>query len=88
MKTRFTNYKSHTKFKYNKRLCELSKHFADNLILHALGKYPQLKYDNSLQEQIRAIITEKVDVSKVGPDMITVSKNNESKRNTLLTQKI
>ena len=34
MKTRFTNHKSH--IEYNKRLCEVSKHFSDNLILHAL----------------------------------------------------
>ena len=29
MKTRITNHKSH--IKYNKRLCEVSKHFSDNL---------------------------------------------------------
>ena len=34
MKTRFTNHKSH--IKYNKRLCEVSKHFSDNLILRSL----------------------------------------------------
>ena len=28
MKTRFTNHKSH--IKYNKRLCEVLKHFSDN----------------------------------------------------------
>ena len=36
MKTRFTYHKSH--IKYNKRLCEVSKHFSDNLILHTLDK--------------------------------------------------
>ena len=30
MKTRFTNHRSH--IKYTKRLCEVLKHFADNLI--------------------------------------------------------
>ena len=36
MKTRFTDHKSN--IKYNKRLCEVSTHFADNLILHTLDK--------------------------------------------------
>ena len=59
MKTRFTNHKSH--IKYNKRLCEVSKHFLDNLILHTLANSSHLKYDNSLKEQIEVIIIEKVD---------------------------
>ena len=33
-KTRITNHKSH--IKYSKRLCEVSKHFSDNFILHNL----------------------------------------------------
>ena len=43
MKTRFANHKSHIKF--NKRLCEVSKHIADNLILHELDKSSYMKYD-------------------------------------------
>ena len=68
MKTQFTNHESHIKYnniKYNKRLCEVSKHFSDNLILHTLDKSSQLKYDNSLKEQIEVIIIEKVDVLEV-----------------------
>ena len=54
MKTRFANHKSHIKF--NKRLCEVSKHIADNLILHELDKSSQMKYDTSLSKQIEVII--------------------------------
>ena len=72
MKTRFTNHKRH--IKYNKRLCELSKHFSDNLILHTLDKSSQLKYDNSRKEQIEVIIIEKVDVSEVGTDIKSIIK--------------
>ena len=72
MKTRFTNHKSH--IKYNKRLCELSKHFSENLILHTLDKSSHLKYDNSLKENIGVIIVEKVDVSEVGTDIESVKK--------------
>ena len=67
MKTRFTNHKS--QIKYNKRLCEVSKHFPDNLILHTLDKSSQLKYNNSLKEQLEVITIEKVDVSEVGTDI-------------------
>ena len=57
MKTRFANHKSHIKF--NKRLCEVSKHIADNLILHELDKSSQMKYDTSLSEQIEVILLKK-----------------------------
>ena len=50
MKTRFANHKSHIKF--NKRLCEVSKHIADNLILHELDQSSQMKYDTSLSISI------------------------------------
>ena len=40
MKIRFTNHKSN--IKYNKRLCEVSKHFSDNLILNTLDKSSHL----------------------------------------------
>ena len=63
MKTRFTYNKSH--IKYNKLLCEVSKHYSDNLILHTLDKS---SYDDSLKERIEVIIIEKVDVSEVGTD--------------------
>ena len=72
MKTRSTNHKSH--IKYNKRLCEVSKHFSDNLILHTLDKSSQLKYNNILKEQIEVIIIEKVDVSEVGTDIESIRK--------------
>ena len=77
MKTQFTNHESHIKYnnvKYNKRLCEVSKHFSDNLILHTLDKSSQLKYDNSLKEQIEVIIIEKVDVLEVGTDIESIRK--------------
>ena len=52
---------------YETHLCEVSKHFSDNnLILYTLDKSSQLKYDNSLKEQIEVIIIEKGDVSEVG----------------------
>ena len=60
MKTRLTNHKSHNK--YNKRLCEVSQHFSDNLILHTIDKSSHLKYDNSLK--IEVITIKKVDVSE------------------------
>ena len=41
MKTRSTNHKSH--IKYNKRLYEVSKHFAGNLVLQTLDKSLHLK---------------------------------------------
>ena len=72
MKTRFTNHKSH--IKYNKLLCEVSKHFSDNLILHTLDKSSHLRYDNGLKEQIEEIIIEKVDVSEVGTDIESLRK--------------
>ena len=65
IKTRFTNHKSH--IMYNKRLCEVSKHFSDNLILHTFDKSSHVKYDNSRKEQI-----EKVDVTEVGTDIESI----------------
>ena len=67
MKTRFTNHKSH--IKYNKRNCEVSKHFADNLNLHKLDKSSHSNYDNSLKQQIEVIIIEQVDVSGITNDV-------------------
>ena len=69
MKTCLTNHKSH--IKYNKRLCEVLKHFSDNLFFHSLDKSSHLKYD---KEQIEVIIIEKVDVSEVGTDIESVRK--------------
>ena len=46
MKTRFANHKSHIKF--NKRLCEVSKYIADNLILHELDKSSQMNIQQIL----------------------------------------
>ena len=51
MKTRFTNHKSH--IKYNKRLCEVLKHFSDNLILHALDKSSQLNMIKVLKKKLK-----------------------------------
>ena len=45
-----------------KRLCEVSNHFADNLILHVLDTSSHLKYDYSIKEKIDVIIIEKGDV--------------------------
>ena len=72
IKTRFTNHKSH--IKYNKRSCEVLKHFSDNLILHTLDKSSHLKYDNSLKE---VIIIEKVDVSEVRTDIEALKRNSK-----------
>ena len=69
MKNRFTNHKSH--IKYNKRLCEVSKHFSDNLVLHTLDQSSHLKYDNSLKEQIEVVI---IDVSEAGTDIESIRK--------------
>ena len=66
LKVRFRNHKSH--IKYNKRLCEVSKHFADNQILHVLDKSSPSNYDECLKSQIEVIIVEKVDVSEVSSD--------------------
>ena len=77
MKTQFTNHKSH--IKYNKRVCEVSKHFSDNLILHILDKSPQLKYDYSLKEQIKVIIIVKVDVSEMGTDIESIRKKRKER---------
>ena len=54
MKIRFPNHKSH--IKRNRRTCEISKHFADNLLIHELDKSTNLNYDNSLKSQIEVII--------------------------------
>ena len=67
MKTGFTNHKSH--IKYNKRLCEVSKHMAGNLVVHELDKSTQSNYDKILCKQIEAIIIEEVDLSEVGSDI-------------------
>ena len=72
MKTRFTNHKSHIKF--NKRLCEVSKHMADNLILHELDKTSQSNYDKSLCKQIEVLIIEEVDLTGVGNDIESIRK--------------
>ena len=72
MKTRFANHKSHIKF--NKRLCEMSKHIADNLILHELDKSLQMKYDTSLSKQIEVTIIEEVDLTDVGTDIDSIRK--------------
>ena len=72
MKTRFTYNKCH--IKYNKLLCEVSKHYSDNLILHTLDKSSHLKYDDSLKERIEVIIIDKVDVSEVGTDLEGIRK--------------
>ena len=72
MKTRFANHKSHIKF--NKRLCEVSKHIADNLILHEQDKSSQMKYDTSLSKQIEAIIIEEEDLTDVGTDIDSIRK--------------
>ncbi len=66
LKVRFRNHKSLIKCK--KRLCEVSKHFADNQLLHDLDKSSPSNYDKCLKQQIEVIIIEKVDVSGVGPD--------------------
>ena len=60
LKTRFSNHKSH--IKYNKRTCELSKHFSDCGVLHNLDKSSNKAYDISLRDQIEIIAIEKVDV--------------------------
>ena len=67
MKTRFANHKSHIKF--NKRLCEVSKHIADNLILHELDQSSQMKYDTSRSKHIEVMIIEEVDLTEVGTDI-------------------
>ena len=72
MKTRFANHKSHIKF--NKRLCELSKHIADNLILHEPDESSQMKYDTSFSKQIEVIIIEEVDLNEVGTDIESIRK--------------
>ena len=63
MKVRFPNHKSH--IKHNRRTCEISKHFADNLMIHELDKSTNLNYDNSLKSQIEVIIIEKVDMTGI-----------------------
>ena len=66
LKVRFRNHKSH--IKTNKRLCEVSKHFADNQVVHELDKSSFSKYDECLKNQIEIIIIEHVDVSGVPTD--------------------
>ena len=72
MKTRFTNHKSHNKF--NKRLCEVSKHMAENLNLHKLDKTSQSYYDKSLCKQIDVLVIEEVDLTGVGNDIESIRK--------------
>ncbi len=66
MKVRFRNHKSHIKF--DKRLCEVSKHFSDNRHVHSLDKSTASAYDNSLKNHIEVIVIERVDISDVGED--------------------
>ena len=72
MKTRFTNHKSH--IKYNKRFCEVSKHFADNVNFHKLDKSSLSKYDNCLKQQIEVIIIEQVDLTGVDGSVESIRK--------------
>ena len=51
MNVRFTNHKSH--IKYNKRFCEVSKHFAHNISFHHLNKSSQKDYDNCLKNRLK-----------------------------------
>ena len=60
--------------KYILILCEVSKHIADNLILHELDKSSQMKYDTSLSKQIEVIIFEEVDLTEVGTDIDSIRK--------------
>ena len=53
LKTRFSNHKSHIKFK--KRTCEVSKHFSGCETLHDLDKSSNKAYDLSLETQIEII---------------------------------
>ena len=72
MKVRFPNHKSH--IKYNKRLCEVSKHFTDNLVLHDLDKSSHSDYDKSLSSQIEVIIIEEVNLSGVESNTESIRK--------------
>ena len=60
--------------KFNKRLCEVSKHMAENLILHELDKTSQSNYDKSLCKQIEVLIIEEVDLTGVGNDIESLRK--------------
>ena len=52
----------------------MSKHIADNLILHELDKSSHMKYDTSLSKQIEVIIIEEVDLTEVGTDIESIRK--------------
>ena len=71
-KVRFPNHKSH--IIYNKRLCEVSKHFADHFVWHDLDKLSQSSYNKSLCTQIEVIIIEKFNLSGVGTDTESIRK--------------
>ena len=73
LKTSFTNHKIHIMF--NKRFCEFSKHFADNINFHHLDKSSQNKYDNCLKQQIEVINVEQVDLTGVGSSIESIRLN-------------
>ena len=58
----------------------MSKHIADNLILHELDKSSHMKYDTSLSKQIEVIIIEEVDLTEVGTDILTLRVSERSLR--------
>ena len=76
MKVRFRNHKSHIKYGY--RNCEVSVHFVDNRVMHALDISSCKSYTASLKDHIEVIMIEQVDVSKVAQD--SKSRLKECKR--------